>query len=132
MAGSQAGFFGAPGVSSGASLVHANCRGKIPHPQELVVSIQESLMPLTAQSKSEIIAKFQHAQSDTGSPEVQIALLSARIEGLSKHFAAHTHDHHSRHGLLKMVSQRRKQLDYLKQKDELRYKEIIGALGLRR
>jgi len=89
-------------------------------------------MSLTAQHKSEIIAKFQHGKSDTGSPEVQIALLSARIEGLSKHFAEHGHDHHSRHGLLKMVSQRRKQLDYLKSKDEQRYKEVLGALGLRR
>lgn len=89
-------------------------------------------MSLTAQHKGEVIAKFRRAEGDTGSPEVQIALLSARIEDLSKHFASHTHDHHSRHGLLKMVNQRRKQLDYLKAKDEARYKEILGALGLRR
>ena len=89
-------------------------------------------MSLKAQEKGEIIAKFQHGTADTGSPEVQIALLSARIDGLGKHFALHGHDHHSRHGLLKMVNQRRKQLDYLKNKDEQRYKTILSALGLRR
>lgn len=89
-------------------------------------------MSLSAQEKSEIVAKYQRSPSDTGSPEVQIALLSTRIQGLSKHFTDHNHDHHSRHGLLKMVNQRRKHLDYLKGKDEARYKEILNSLGLRR
>ena len=89
-------------------------------------------MSFTAQDKGEIGAKFRRSPADTGSPEVQIALLSARIAELSKHFAKHSHDNHSRHGLLKMVNLRRTQLDYLKSKDEGRYKEILGALGLRR
>jgi len=89
-------------------------------------------MSLSAKEKSEVVAKYQRSSSDTGSPEVQIALLSTRIQGLSEHFVKHRNDHHSRHGLLKMVNQRRKHLDYLKDKDEARYKEILNTLGLRR
>lgn len=89
-------------------------------------------MALSAAEKREIIAKYRRSPSDTGSAEVQVALLSARIESLGKHFADHKHDHHSRHGLLKIVNGRRKLLDYLKHKDQKRYQDLIGSLGLRR
>lgn len=87
---------------------------------------------LNAAEKAEIVQKYRRDESDTGSPEVQVALLSARIAHLTEHFGTHKHDHHSRRGLLKMVSQRRKMLDYLKQNDRQRYQELIGQLGLRR
>lgn len=89
-------------------------------------------MPLTAVQKDEIVRKYQRANNDTGSPEVQVALLSARIEHLTGHFSSHKQDHHSRQGLLRLVNQRRKLLDYLKRKDSDRYQSLIGQLGLRR
>ena len=89
-------------------------------------------MSLTASRKAEIIKQYATKANDTGSPEVQVALLSARIEHLSKHFADHDKDHHSRRGLLKMVNQRRRLLGYLKDKDSDRYKALIERLGLRR
>ncbi len=89
-------------------------------------------MALTAQVKSGVVREYQRGDNDTGSAEVQIALLSAEIEHLSNHFRTHIHDHHSRQGLLKKVSRRRKLLDYLKKKDVTRYRELIGRLGLRR
>ncbi len=89
-------------------------------------------MPLSSESKSTIIADYARAKDDTGSPEVQVALLSKRITELTEHFGEHKKDHHSRQGLLKMVNKRRKLLDYLKQKDQDRYRELIKRLGLRR
>ncbi len=89
-------------------------------------------MPLSSESKSTIIADYARAKDDTGSPEVQVALLSKRISELTEHFGEHKKDHHSRQGLLKMVNKRRKLLDYLKQKDQDRYRELIKRLGLRR
>jgi small subunit ribosomal protein S15 len=89
-------------------------------------------MSINAEQKAEIVAKYQRGASDTGSPEVQVALLSARINDLTEHFAKHKHDHHSRRGLLKMVNSRRKLLDYLKSKDQARYQALIESLGLRR
>jgi len=89
-------------------------------------------MSLSAQRKSEIVKDYQRGTADTGSPEVQVALLTADIEQLSGHFKTHIHDHHSRQGLLRKVSQRRKLLDYLKNKNVDRYRELIGRLGLRR
>ncbi len=89
-------------------------------------------MPLSSESKSNIIADYARAKSDTGSPEVQVALLSNRISELTEHFGEHKKDHHSRQGLLKMVNKRRKLLDYLKAKDQDRYRELISRLGLRR
>jgi small subunit ribosomal protein S15 len=89
-------------------------------------------MPLSTEQKSAVVEKYQRAKGDTGSPEVQVALLSQRINSLSGHFEAHKKDHHSRRGLLKMVNQRRKLLDYLKREDESRYTKLIGDLGLRR
>ena len=81
---------------------------------------------------AQIISQFARGANDTGSPEVQVALLSARIEQLTEHFKAHKQDHHSRRGLLKMVNTRRRLLAYLKGKDVERYKTLIGRLGLRR
>ncbi|OUV63355.1 MAG: 30S ribosomal protein S15 [Gammaproteobacteria bacterium TMED119] len=89
-------------------------------------------MALTAEDKSGIIEQYQQSANDTGSPEVQVALLSARIKYLSDHFSDHIHDHHSRHGLLRLVNQRRKLLDYIKRKDQGRYQQLISSLGLRR
>lgn len=87
---------------------------------------------LALDRKKEIIDTFKRGESDTGSPEVQIALLSARIEYLTDHFKVHKKDHHSRRGLLKLVGQRRKLLDYLKKKDVERYRTVIQRLGIRR
>lgn len=89
-------------------------------------------MSLTAAQKAEIVKDFGQGENDTGSPEVQIALLSANINELQSHFKEHAKDHHSRRGLLRMVSQRRKLLDYLKRKDNQRYVSLIERLGLRR
>lgn len=89
-------------------------------------------MSLSTAEKGEIVKQFGHSAQDTGSSEVQVALLSARIDHLGKHFAQHKGDHHSRHGLLKMVNKRRKLLDYLKDTDQPRYQTLIGTLGLRR
>lgn len=89
-------------------------------------------MALNSEKKSEIIADYGLGAADTGSPEVQVALLSARITELTEHFNDHQKDHHSRRGLLRMVNQRRKLLDYLKSNDQDRYQKLIGRLGLRR
>ena len=89
-------------------------------------------MALLNERKAEIIQEYGRTNGDTGSPEVQVALLTARINDLQQHFSAHKKDHHSRRGLLKMVGQRRRLLDYLKGKDESRYKTLIGSLGLRK
>ena len=89
-------------------------------------------MTLSAEQKSEIVDEYKRAPNDTGSPEVQAALLTARIKYLTEHFQTHIHDHHSRQGLLKLVSQRRSLLDYLRSKDVTRYRELISRLGLRR
>ncbi|MEO7063921.1 MAG: 30S ribosomal protein S15 [Dokdonella sp.] len=89
-------------------------------------------MSLPNEQTAKIITDFGRVPNDTGSPEVQVALLSARIDHLSKHFADHGKDHHSRRGLLKMVNQRRRLLGYLKTKDSERYKTLIERLGLRR
>ena len=89
-------------------------------------------MSLSAEAKAAIVADFARQEGDTGSTEVQVALLTAQINHLQGHFKKHIHDHHSRRGLLRMVSSRRKLLDYLKGKNVDRYKELIASLGLRR
>ena len=89
-------------------------------------------MALNSEQKSEILAEYRQGPTDTGSAEVQVALLSARINELSAHFADHKKDHHSRRGLLRMVNKRRKLLDYLKREDAQRYQTIIKELGIRR
>ena len=89
-------------------------------------------MAFTTEVKAGVVADFQRAKGDTGSPEVQVALLTARINDLTPHFKEHKKDHHSRRGLLRMVNQRRKLLDYLKAKDADRYTALIAKLGLRK
>ena len=89
-------------------------------------------MSLALEEKNAVIEKYRRGEGDTGSPEVQIALLTARINQLSEHFKEHHKDHHSRRGLLKMVGQRRNLLAYLKNKDFGRYRTLIESLGLRR
>ena len=89
-------------------------------------------MALSTERKSEVVGQFQRGAKDTGSPEVQIALLSARINELGEHFNTHKRDHASRRGLLKLVTQRRKLLDYLKETDASRYQDVVSKLGLRR
>jgi small subunit ribosomal protein S15 len=89
-------------------------------------------MSLTTERKTEIIKTYATKTGDTGSPEVQVAILSERISGLTEHFKTHVKDNHSRRGLLKLVSQRRQLLDYLKRTDETRYRTLIERLGIRR
>jgi small subunit ribosomal protein S15 len=89
-------------------------------------------MPLHTEKKSELIDKFRTHENDTGSPEVQIALLTTRIRELNEHFKTHAKDHHGRRGLIKMVGRRRRLLDYLKKKDSSRYLETIERLGIRK
>ena len=89
-------------------------------------------MSLNAEIKAKIVEEYRQSDADTGSSEVQVALLTANIKHLTDHFKIHIHDHHSRRGLLRMVNQRRKLLDYLNSKDSDRYKALIKSLGLRR
>ena len=89
-------------------------------------------MSITTAKKAELIKSYAIKSGDTGSPEVQVALLSERINGLTDHFKSHVKDNHSRRGLLKLVSQRRQILDYLRRTNEGRYKELIERLGIRR
>lgn len=89
-------------------------------------------MSITTEEKTKLIKEYGTKDGDTGSPEVQVAVLSSRIATLTEHFKTHGKDNHSRRGLLKLVAQRRKLLDYLKAKDEGRYTKLIGSLGLRR
>jgi len=89
-------------------------------------------MSINAESKSKVVSEFKRTENDTGSPEVQVALLTSRIVHLTEHFKTHKHDHHSRRGLLRLVNQRRSLLDYLKKKDIKRYRDLIERLGLRR
>jgi small subunit ribosomal protein S15 len=93
---------------------------------------REKSMSLQVAQKAQVVKTYQRAGNDTGSPEVQIALLTERINGLTEHFKSHVKDFHSRRGLLKMVSQRRKLLDYLKRSDVDKYRSVIERLGLRK
>jgi len=89
-------------------------------------------MTLSVDQKADIVSGFRRAPDDTGSPEVQVAILTARIQYLTDHFKTHIHDRHSRQGLLRLVSKRRRLLDYLRRVDHGRYRSLIGDLGLRR
>jgi len=89
-------------------------------------------MAMNAEEKKAIVEQYARCEGDTGSPEVQVSLLTANIKKLTEHFAEHKHDHHSRQGLVRMVNSRRKLLDYLKGKDVERYRALISSLGLRR
>lgn len=97
-----------------------------------VLNEREFDMAMNAEKKSQVVADYQRAQGDTGSPEVQVALLTARINDLTGHFKEHMKDHHSRRGLLRMVSRRRKLLDYLKSTNANSYRALIERLGLRK
>ena len=92
----------------------------------------DGTMSINAESKSKVVSEFKRTENDTGSPEVQVALLTSRIQHLTNHFKTHKHDHHSRRGLLRLVNPRRSLLDYLKKKDIQRYRDLIERLGLRR
>jgi small subunit ribosomal protein S15 len=94
--------------------------------------VEDAIVPLTKDRKTGIIGDYRTHDSDTGSPEVQVALLSERINYLTEHFKVHAKDHHSRRGLLKLVGQRRRLLDYLKSKDSGRYAALIQRLGIRK
>ena len=89
-------------------------------------------MTLSVEQKADIVSRYRRAPDDTGSPEVQVAILTARIKYLTDHFKTHIHDRHSRQGLLRLVSKRRRLLDYLRRVDHGRYRSLIGDLGLRR
>jgi len=89
-------------------------------------------MSFDAEAKSKVVSDFKRTENDTGSPEVQVALMTARIQHLTEHFKDHKGDHHSRRGLLRLVNQRRSLLDYLKKKDLQRYRDLVERLGLRR
>ena len=89
-------------------------------------------MSINAETKNKVVEEFKRTENDTGSPEVQVALLTSRIQHLTDHFKTHKNDHHSRRGLLRLVNQRRSLLDYLKKKDIQRYRDLIERLGLRR
>ncbi len=98
----------------------------------LISILRKVIMALNAEEKAQVVADYQRGEGDTGSPEVQVALLTTNINKLQGHFKGNNHDHHSRRGLIRMVNQRRKLLDYLKRKDGARYLELIGRLKLRR
>ncbi len=89
-------------------------------------------MSLAKEQKTQVIGKYRTHEKDTGSPEVQVALITERINGLTGHFQSHVKDHHSRRGLLKLVGQRRRLLEYLKRRDFERYRKLIGDLGIRK
>jgi len=89
-------------------------------------------MSITQERKAALIKEFSQGEGDTGSPDIQVAILSERISNLTEHFKTHKKDNHSRRGLLKMVSQRRRHLDYIKRKEEKRYQDLIARLGIRR
>ena len=96
------------------------------------IKSEDSALSITAEEKAKLLKEFATKEGDTGSPEVQVAILTSRINTLTEHFKMHKKDNHSRRGLLKMVAQRRKLLDFLKNKEEQRYKDLIGRLSIRR
>jgi len=101
-------------------------------PAPFTQTLQETPMSITAEEKARVMKEYGTKEGDTGSPEVQVAVLSSRISTLTEHFKIHKKDNHGRRGLLKLVAQRRKLLDYVKGKDESRYQDLIQRLGLRR
>jgi small subunit ribosomal protein S15 len=104
------------------------CRGQ----GRITTNLKGPAMSITAERKTALVKEYAQKNGDTGSPEVQVAILTERINNLTDHFKTHTKDNHSRRGLLKLVSQRRSLLDYVKKKDEARYRTLIERLGIRR
>ena len=96
------------------------------------IILEDNALSITAEEKAKVLKEYATNDGDTGSPEVQVAILTSRINTLTEHFKTHKKDNHSRRGLLKMVAQRRKLLDFLKNKEEQRYKDLIGRLSIRR
>jgi|TARA_A200000159_G_C7313853_1_gene335857 small subunit ribosomal protein S15 len=96
------------------------------------IILEDNALSITAEEKAKVLKEYATKDGDTGSPEVQVAILTSRINTLTEHFKTHKKDNHSRRGLLKMVAQRRKLLDFLKNKEEQRYKDLIGRLSIRR
>ena len=96
------------------------------------IKSEDNALSISAEEKAKVLKEFATKEGDTGSPEVQVAILTSRINTLTEHFKMHKKDNHSRRGLLKMVAQRRKLLDFLKNKEEQRYKDLIGRLSIRR
>jgi small subunit ribosomal protein S15 len=123
---------GAPCAFSGPTLLDDIPAVAGPGTGQAQSLIQEFPMSITPEEKQRLIKEFATREGDTGSPEVQVAILTSRINTLTEHFKSHAKDNHSRRGLLKMVSQRRKLLDYVKSRDEPRYQALIGRLGIRR
>jgi small subunit ribosomal protein S15 len=106
--------------------------GRAANKRQHAIFRKDDTMSITAERKTALVSTYATKSGDTGSPEVQVAILTERITNLTEHFKTHKKDNHSRRGLLKMVSQRRSLLDYLKGKDEERYRTLIGKLGIRR
>ena len=123
-------------ISACAELRQATCfqcqYGYNSRPPQKRAKKESIAMSITAEKKQELVKKFARSEGDTGSPEVQVAILTERISNLTEHFKDNKKDNHSRRGLLKMVATRRKLLDYVKSRDEERYQALIGELGLRR
>ena len=113
-------------------LTRVTFSGRVTHLKNWEKNRKNRTMALAAERKAEVVKKFERQPGDTGSPEVQIALLSERISYLTEHFKVHLKDHHSRRGLLMMVGQRRRLLDYLKSKNIGRYRSVIETLGIRK
>ena len=121
------------GLGAETSFTRARRRLASPHATPVVAGpLVEDNVALTKERKTEIIESYRTHTSDTGSPEVQVAILSDRINYLTEHFKSHAKDHHSRRGLLKLVGQRRRLLDYLRTKDTERYADLIKRLGIRK
>jgi len=119
-----------PGATGFCEIPLQSCDALFQEPRGSIHG--DGTMSINAESKSKVVSEFKRTENDTGSPEVQVALLTSRIQHLTNHFKTHKHDHHSRRGLLRLVNQRRSLLDYLKKKDIQRYRDLIERLGLRR
>jgi len=128
----KAAEFPYPHASAGATRSAKGPAGRHPGLRHPIQTRRSSPMSITAEDKTQVIKDFATKEGDTGSPEVQVAILTKRITTLTEHFKTHKKDNHSRRGLLMMVAQRRKLLDYVRGKDEERYKALIARLGIRR
>jgi small subunit ribosomal protein S15 len=119
-------------LGEGASGALGSRAGDVPHRLDPMGAGWSCTLTVEIERKAELVARYRTHETDTGSPEVQVALISERINQLTDHFKTHKKDHHSRRGLLKLVGQRRRLLDYLKKKDTTRYKKLIDGLGIRK
>lgn len=113
-------------------MIHSNVTVLLDDIPACTKNLKDNALSITAEEKAKVLKEYATKDGDTGSPEVQVAILTSRINTLTEHFKTHKKDNHSRRGLLKMVAQRRKLLDFLKNKEEQRYKDLIGRLSIRR